>query len=73
MHVGRTVLRQGNGSLDLVLVFGSDETRSFEELGRGIGIEDIDFEMMFEWRLMATVLDLCRWRLTDGLGCCCHH
>lgn len=72
MHVARKDLRQGSGSEDLVPVLGSDEQRGCEGLGRGMGTEDIELEMMFELTLMAEALQLPRWKLTDGPGDCCH-
>lgn len=53
--------------MDLVLVPGSDEQRTLEELGRGMGMGDSHV------RLTAVVFDLCRWGLTDSPGHCCHH
>lgn len=52
--------------MDLALVLESDEQRTFEELGHGMGMEDNDV------RLMAAGLDLCRYELTGVPGHCCH-
>lgn len=72
MHVAPTALRLGSGSGDPISVHGSDGQRSFQELGRGTGMKDIDLEMMFELKLIVGDLDLSRWELTDRLGDYCH-
>lgn len=45
---------------------------AFQGLGCGMGTEDIDLEMIFELKLPAGIVDLSRWKLTDGPGGCCH-